>query len=765
MNEIGEVCMSIRQSWVEGQTRLVGKEHSSALLPYPIDMSAFLPLPLCNFDTAGVPNDENEAAYHPTTIAQYALAHWNQYLATTDEKHREAFLAQATWLFEHETHIGEGAAGWPNSSPRPDFQTRGPWLSALAQGSGLAVLVRAYQLTHDGALLEAAHRVVRTFERDILDGGVSTPIGENGIFFEEVAVYPAAHILSGFIFALFGLYDYVALIKDIKIEELIARSLGTMHRLLEEFDAGFWTYSDLLHRRFASPSELALQAMLLEALAKYSGCAHCSKLASLWKSYQRRWNSRLRYLIASRRATYSRALWSRLQAALFPKSQASPPLRVCVPLPSFPVTGGVLTVLEGVAQVTKDIWQLEYLTQYVGPQPERYVVHRFSTAKVGPWYFPLVWVYVLAGWRKLLALMRRGANYHVILPQDGVFTAAFAGLVAKLTGVRTICIDHGDLRTLSSRNRPLLRSEYMASLATRNWPQGLRLLVRGLLALYWPSLNLLAWIVAHFVDHYLVPGVAGDGVEEVCQGFGVHQSRITRYASMIDVDRHILLDDASRARIREENGIATDAIVVAIICRLSPEKGLDIALESISRTLSAVSPELQARLRVIIAGDGELRKQVEENISTYKLEQTCLLRGEVLAAEVLSLLAISDIFLYTSKRGSCFAMAVLEAMASGCAVIASTEPISNALLLAEGRGIAVPPGDAEQTARALVRLVNNLELCRQMGRMARDYIAAHHGPTAFRRTLLRATYWSGLEKLLKNETKAEGIADEREGNS
>ena len=93
-------------------------------------------------------------------------------------------------------------------------------------------------------------------------------------------------------------------------------------------------------------------------------------------------------------------------------------------------------------------------------------------------------------------------------------------------------------------------------------------------------------------------------------------------------------------------------------------------------------------------------------------------------------------------------MAVLEAMASGCAVIASTEPMSNARLLAEGRGIAVPPGDAEQTALALVQLVNDLELCRRMGDLARDYIAVYHSAAVFRRTLLRATYWSGLDEFL-----------------
>ena len=107
-------------------------------------------------------------------------------------------------------------------------------------------------------------------------------------------------------------------------------------------------------------------------------------------------------------------------------------------------------------------------------------------------------------------------------------------------------------------------------------------------------------------------------------------------------------------------------------------------------------------------------------------------------------------------------MAILEAMASGCAVIASKEPIGNAHLLAEGRGIAVDAGDAVQTSEALVRLVNDLELCRQMGRAARDYIATRHSPLQFRRNLQRVTCWSALDEILGIAKQSETVERERE---
>lgn len=722
--------------------------HGSELPRYPVDMSSFLTLPQGILDAAGVPYHVNPAGYHPTTIAQYALAHWNQYLATNDVYHLKAFLTQAYWLVEHESSIGDDAGGWPISFPHPDVPTDGPWLSALAQASGVSVLLRAYQLTHEEAFFEVARRVVRIFERDILDGGVSAPVGADWIFFEEVAVYPAAHTLSGFIFALFGLYDYVALTGDVQIEKLIQRGIATMHDLLDEFDAGFWTRSDLLHRRLASSSHLTLQVMLLESLAKYSDCDRCSALASRWKGYQRQLGTRLRYVIASHCANYVRALWSRVQAALFPKPQVSPDIRVCVPLNAFPVTGGIRAVLAGVAQATADVWQLEYLTRQVGSHADGFVIHRFGTAKMFPWQFPPVWLYVLAGFQKLVSLMYHGSNYYVILPQDGVFTGVFAALAGKLAGVRVVCIDHGSLTLLKSRS---YRNERMQTLAKKS-PPG-RLLRLLLFMWYWPSLYLFAWLAARFVDHYLIPGIAGDGVEESCARLGVRQSRITRFASMIDMDRHAIPDAASRASMREKYGLTADAIIMAMTCRLAPEKGIHIALEAVSRTLAELPPTLRARVRVVIAGDGPLRKQIEEDIRVRGLQHTCLLWGETSVADIISLLGCSDIFLYTSMRGACFSMAVLEAMASACAVVASTEPMANAHLLAQGRGIAVAAGDVEQTSIALIQLVNNLELCRQMGQLARNYIAVQHSAVMFRRTLMRVTYWSAVDEILHRGKK------------
>ena len=232
-----------------------------------------------------------------------------------------------------------------------------------------------------------------------------------------------------------------------------------------------------------------------------------------------------------------------------------------------------------------------------------------------PWYFPLIWLYVLAGVRKLLALFHRGSAYEIIVPQDGVFTGAFAALAAKLVGVRVICIDHGDLGLLVNPYHHIYRSERQREVASKNWPWLIRHAARLSLVFYWPCRSLLARVTAHLADHYLIPGVADDGVDGVCKRLGVRSSKITRFANMIDVERHIIPSADTRSRICTDIGLPLDAIVIAIVCRLAPEKGLEVVLATISQALLLISVEVRIRVRVIVVGDRPLRRSLERDIS------------------------------------------------------------------------------------------------------------------------------------------------------
>lgn len=104
------------------------------------------------------------------------------------------------------------------------------------------------------------------------------------------------------------------------------------------------------------------------------------------------------------------------------------------------------------------------------------------------------------------------------------------------------------------------------------------------------------------------------------------------------------------------------------------------------------------------------------------------------------LLRISDVFLFSARR-SINSMAVLEAMAAGCATVATVTSPHIAEYLADLRGMTTLIGDVDALADALRTLIRDDTLRQEMGARARDYVIAHHTGEAVRRHLLRATYW------------------------
>jgi glycosyltransferase involved in cell wall biosynthesis len=696
---------------------------------YPIDTTTLLRMS----DTTSA-EDRSTTVQHPTSIAQCALIHWNAYLTSGKHEHNEVFLRQANWLLAHEFRFSNGAGGWPVPLTRPGYYATGPFLSASVQGMGLSVLTRAYQLTRDEAFLHVARRTLCTFKFDILDSGINTPSGDKGIFFEEVAVYPAAHILYGHILGILGLYDFAMFVQNHEVEKLIEQSLNALDALIDAFDIGNWTRSDLLCRCPASVSQHELHIKLLEALAQYSGSVRFSVWALRWKNYQRKPGVRLYYQLSSHFRSYGKKIKPLTQHPFVHSgcTDERSLLRICVPVTAFPVPGGIRGVLMGVAQTMGNRWQMTYVTRAKGSDTAGLDIKQFWSRGTHPWYFPAVWLYFVTGWRKLFALLCRRPRYDLVLPQDGISTGAFTVLASKLIGVRVVCMDHGSITLLDN---PIYRIERANAMRKHLWHQRVRSLI------HWPSIRIFAWIATRYSDLFLV---AGDEVEDVYKQFGVHPSRIMRYVYMVDAGRFTRPDSTVRAKLLAEQDIPANAIIVTLINRLAPEKGLAVAMEGIALALKALTPEIRARVRVVIAGDGPLRRQVEADILRYDLTSTCRLWGTATPEDVVLLLGLADIFLYAGTRGTNYSVAVLEAMAAGCAVIASVIPRSNARLLAAGRGIAIPPGSATAICDALARICNDPILCRQMGGLCRDYVVTNHNASVLERSLLRASFFQPL---------------------
>nr|MBA2679194.1 glycosyltransferase [Ktedonobacteraceae bacterium] len=559
-----------------------------------------------------------------------------------------------------------------------------------------------------------------------------------------------AHILRGHLLGMLGLYDYALAVQNHEVENLLEQGRNALNIWLDAFDTGYWTRADLLHRCLASVPQHALHIHILEALADSSKDGRFGEWATRWKGYHRKPGVRMYCQMRS----HFRASSERKTRLLVPRApiHAGPSdvpslLHVCVPVTAFPVPGGIRGVLAGVAKTMEHRWQITYVTRAKGPDAASLDIRQFWSRGTHPWYFPAVWLYVVTGGRKLLSLLCRRPGYDLLLPQDGISTGAFAALLGKLVGARVVCMDHGSITLLGN---PAFRVEQAAARRKEPWQERIRSVI------HWPSIHFLARIATRYSDLFLV---AGDEVESMYrQSFDVHPSRIMRYVYMVDAERFLLPDSGTRAKARGEQGIPADAIVITLINRLAPEKGLDVAIEGIAQALAALDPETRARVRIVIAGDGPLRSHLTADIQRNDLAASCLLWGAATPQDVVLLLGMADIFLYAGTRGTNYSVAVLEAMAAGCAVIASVVPRSNARLLADGRGIAIPPGSATAISDGLARLFHDPLLRRHMGEAARDYVATQHNASTLERSLRRASFFQPL--LQVNNRQVESVHKE-----
>ena len=185
------------------------------------------------YDPSGIPQLDYHGRiglqYNPIAIAQFGLGNYNLCSRTGDSARRTKFFQSADWLASNLEQNPHGLWVWNH---RFDWEYRetlkAPWYSALAQGQGISVLVRAHKETGDARYLDAAQRAFASFQQPIENGGVAFTDAGGDLWFEEYIVSPPTHILNGFIWALWGVYDHFLATRDETAQELFSRGVRTL---------------------------------------------------------------------------------------------------------------------------------------------------------------------------------------------------------------------------------------------------------------------------------------------------------------------------------------------------------------------------------------------------------------------------------------------------------------------------------------------------------------------------------------------------------
>lgn len=169
-----------------------------------------------------------------------------------------------------------------------------------------------------------------------------------------------------------------------------------------------------------------------------------------------------------------------------------------------------------------------------------------------------------------------------------------------------------------------------------------------------------------------------------------------------------------RAALREAWGIPADAFVCLFAGKLVPKKRpLDL--------VRAVARSGRADVRVLVAGDGALRAELEREAG--ELGVPLHLAGFMNQSRIPEAYAAADVLVLPSDAGETWGLVVNEAMASGLPVLVSRAAGCSADLVVEGRtGHSFDCGDVTALSHLVAALAADRPGARTLGEEAAAYV-------------------------------------------
>ena len=227
--------------------------------------------------------------YNPIAIAQWGLGNYNIWHENKSENEYEKFLNCANWLVENLEENKYGYKVWMhyfNFEYRDTLKS--PWYSGLAQGQGISVLVRAFKETNLEKYKHAAHEAFQVFTVPTINGGVNFKDENGNNWIEEYIVHPPTHILNGFMWGLWGVYDYVLQFNDEKAITLFKQYIRTLVKELDSYDNGFWSlyeHSGTWLKMIASSFYHKLHIVQLRVMYELTSENIFNEKANKWEDY------------------------------------------------------------------------------------------------------------------------------------------------------------------------------------------------------------------------------------------------------------------------------------------------------------------------------------------------------------------------------------------------------------------------------------------------------------------------------------------------
>lgn len=286
---------------------------------------------------------------------------------------------------------------------------------------------------------------------------------------------------------------------------------------------------------------------------------------------------------------------------------------------------------------------------------------------------------------KLFRLLKKtGIN---IIHTNNQGSWLYGGLAAKLAGI------------------PLIHTEH-TNVIYHSGNQELWIKIEKLLSVFTFKVTTVAKSVADFME----------------EKQSIPRKKIQVIENGVDADIYNLSIDIKEKK--KELNLNEDEKIVGNVARLTPNKAHDVLIKSFSIVANEIS-----NVKLLIAGDGPLRNDLEKLVAELRLEEKVVFLG--VRRDIPELLKSFDVFALSSTREG-LPVSLLEAMASSLPVVATDVDGNSELIVHNSTGLLVPSNDIDSLSSALIRILSDKETANLMGERGRSRVDEHY---SFRRMI------------------------------
>jgi glycosyltransferase involved in cell wall biosynthesis len=222
------------------------------------------------------------------------------------------------------------------------------------------------------------------------------------------------------------------------------------------------------------------------------------------------------------------------------------------------------------------------------------------------------------------------------------------------------------------------------------------------------------WLMSHLV--YKMVGVSLQTTENLRKYERIASDKLMTITNGINGRTFdIKIDKYSK---KKELGISFDGPVIGVISRIEKVKGINFLLQALPGIIKRY-PDLT----LLIVGDGTELKYLFDESKELGLTNHVIFTGSRL--DIPEILQLLDIYILPSLSEG-LPLGLLEAMASGCPIVASNVGGIPSVVTHEISALLVPPGDPETLTTTIIQLLDNIELQKRLSNVARELFNQHY---------------------------------------